>query len=117
MLEQAGGRYIAIEDTGKTWPTFEIKASPVAADKETCAIRSASLRRGIDGAAIPGRDLAKYFSSPDGSRPGKGLLLSAPRVGKCRELMKRLFQKGTLSRAVEYLIETEPLAADHPIVV
>lgn len=34
-LEQSGVRYIAIEDTGKTWPTSEIKVSPLVADKET----------------------------------------------------------------------------------
>lgn len=36
-LEQSGVRYIAIEDTGKTWPTFEIKVSPLVADKQTFA--------------------------------------------------------------------------------
>jgi aspartate/methionine/tyrosine aminotransferase len=34
-LEQSGVRYIAFEDTGKTWPTFEIKVSPLVADKQT----------------------------------------------------------------------------------
>lgn len=37
-LEQSGVRYIAIEDTGKTWPTFEIKVSPLVSDKQTFAI-------------------------------------------------------------------------------
>lgn len=35
ILEESGVRYIAIEDTGKTWPTFEIKVSPLVADKQT----------------------------------------------------------------------------------
>lgn len=35
ILEQSGVRYITIEDTGKTWPTFEIKVSPLVADKHT----------------------------------------------------------------------------------
>lgn len=35
MLEQSGVRYIAIEDTGKTWPTHEIKVSPLIADRQT----------------------------------------------------------------------------------
>lgn len=34
-LEQSGVRYITIEDTGKTWPTFEIKVSPLVSDKQT----------------------------------------------------------------------------------
>lgn len=35
LLEQSGVRYIAIEDTGKTWPTFELKASTLLSDKST----------------------------------------------------------------------------------
>lgn len=35
MLEQSGVRYIVIEDTGKTWPTFEIKVGPLVADQQT----------------------------------------------------------------------------------
>lgn len=41
ILEQSGVRYIAIEDTGKTWPTFEIKVSPFTGDTQTFpALRS-----------------------------------------------------------------------------
>jgi aspartate/methionine/tyrosine aminotransferase len=35
LLEQSGVRYILIEDTGKTWPTFEIKVGPLVADRQT----------------------------------------------------------------------------------
>jgi len=35
VLEQSGVRYIALEDTGKTWPTSEIKVSPFVADTQT----------------------------------------------------------------------------------
>lgn len=35
LLENSGVRYIAIEDTGKTWPTFELKASQIISDKVT----------------------------------------------------------------------------------
>lgn len=41
LLEQSGVRYVAIEDTGKTWPTFELKVSALAADPTTFpALRS-----------------------------------------------------------------------------
>lgn len=35
LLERSGVRYIAIEDTGKTWPTYELKVSPLLADIQT----------------------------------------------------------------------------------
>lgn len=35
ILEDSGVKFIAIEDTGKTWPTFELKASSIVADKVT----------------------------------------------------------------------------------
>lgn len=35
ILEESKVRYIAIEDTGKTWPTFELKASAMLADPNT----------------------------------------------------------------------------------
>jgi aspartate/methionine/tyrosine aminotransferase len=35
LLEQSNVRYIAIEDTGKTWPTFELKVSPLLTDSHT----------------------------------------------------------------------------------
>lgn len=38
ILENSGVRYIAIEDTGKTWSTFEIKASSITSDKTTFPI-------------------------------------------------------------------------------
>lgn len=38
ILENSGVRYIAIEDTGKTWSTFELKASSVTSDKTTFPI-------------------------------------------------------------------------------
>lgn len=34
-LDSSGTKYIAIEDTGKAWPTFELKVSPLVADPIT----------------------------------------------------------------------------------
>lgn len=35
LLDNANIQYIAFEDTGKTWPTFELKVSPMIADNKT----------------------------------------------------------------------------------
>lgn len=35
LLENSGVRYVAIEDTGKTWPTEELKVSTLLADRES----------------------------------------------------------------------------------
>lgn len=35
LLEESGVRYIVVEDTGKTWPTFELKVGPLLADSAT----------------------------------------------------------------------------------
>ncbi len=35
VLEESGIRYVAIGDTGKTWPTLEIKVSSLTADSQT----------------------------------------------------------------------------------
>lgn len=46
VLEAAGVRYIAIEDTGKTWPTAELKVGLLLADKHT-SIELLSIYRDI----------------------------------------------------------------------
>ncbi len=35
LMDASGVNYVAIEDVGKTWPTFELKVSPLIADKVT----------------------------------------------------------------------------------
>ncbi len=38
ILDNSGVRYIAVEDTGKTWSTFELKASSIVSDKTTFSV-------------------------------------------------------------------------------